>query len=230
MLTREGGHVLANTLPTNFVQNLLVEVAVPQPPELVGTSFAAPFGTGFGALVQDRASLPYMASLPFAMTPLFTLLQKLDEGASTDSVAETLRDGFFVFAEAVPEAHRHWTVAKPAPCPTCSLFMTNWYLNLVALLIGMGRADEAIKWGALAAALVPHSAEVAANLGTAFERTSSAWLEDSSQRERLLQQASDQFRKALRLEPGNPTWRTRLAEVSRQSAANTRRAQQRHRR
>jgi hypothetical protein len=214
LVTREGGHVLSRSLPEGFVQNLLTELTVPQPNQLLGTSFAAPLVAGFAAVVEDRENFASMARLPFAMTPLLTLLGVLRRGRPEPSDAtETLRQGFLAFLAGVPAPHRHWEQAEPRPCATCALFMAEWYKGLVSLLVGIGFADAAAPWARLAATLMPCSADVMALYGTTLVRLAAAAPAGSSESRRLTADAAEMYVRALELRPGDPLWEARLADL-----------------
>ena len=171
LVTREGRSVLARDLPRGYTQSLYTEFGVRQPESLGGTSFAAPLVSGFAAVVDDRADLAAMARLPFAMTPLLVLGNALaDRGTVAGRAIDTLRRGYEVFGAAFPSQHRHWEHEQPGPCATCSLFAVEWYKGFLSLLIASGRADEAVRLGEVAAAVMPRSPGVAQNLAEARAR------------------------------------------------------------
>ena len=217
MVTGEGGYILVKSLPENFRQTLLVELFVPQPEELMGTSFAAPLAAGFGALVDDRDDFAYMARMPIAMSPLLkltSLLRSLPKPWESPAV-ETLNKGFLTFAEAVPERHRHWSEENPGPCATCSLFMVDWYNAFVTYLLLIAQSNRAAGLGATAAAVIPRSPDVAGNFGEALMRLSREHPEGSAERHRLAVDALHSLDRTLALRPEAEIWQERRNELLR---------------
>jgi subtilisin family serine protease len=211
-----GGQVIRVELPASGKGNLVqVEVTVPEPPGFDGTSFAAPLFSGFAALLSTPGDVEELARSGIALTPVLTLAQLhyADREAVPARAIATLHKGLLAFADGIPPAHRHWEQPLVSePCPTCALFLVDWYDALVSLLTATGEADQAAPVARIAAVLAPLSASSAGNLGNALLR----WALDEpgpSQRRDHLREAAVAFERARQLEPGVRSYEEGLGQV-----------------
>lgn len=178
------------------------ELVIDEPPGFDGTSFASPLVAGLAALLPEPRDLGEMAGLTRAATPLLLLLLRYreDREHAPARTVTTLLAGFDRFAARVPASHHHWKPDAAAPSAVCPLVMMDWYDARVAVDLLRGGADDALRWGTVAATIAPFSATSASHAGLAWlhhaERSSGAVRDDA------LMRAQAQFDRVVHLAPG----------------------------
>ncbi|SDE29170.1 S8/S53 family peptidase [Auraticoccus monumenti] len=202
---------LAQGGPPTFTSAAFHDVALVQPPDVLGSSFATPLVTGLVALMEDVGDLDAfrdMARLGGMASELFVTRDQ------ADMAPDPRRDS--VIADLYQRALDTWPHAEElGPCPACAFFAlpTLTDAGLHALNHShLGRAQTLLRRAFLTN---PRSPYAAANLAVATMRQA----DELDRREargdvlRLLDEAVTLLQRAVELRPDHPPYRARLDEA-----------------
>jgi hypothetical protein len=210
----DGMTTVGSSLPDDFEQTLMVELGIPQPAGFLGTSFAAPLVSGLAALLTNPMDVAVCTRLRAGLAPLINLSMTMrSTPIVTKSVLTTALAGFAEYAAGFPPAHQHWLHQPPKPCAVCSFFVHDWYRNYTAVAATQIEPAEATAICTLGTAVLPRSADLACNRGAALRRLATSTLDNPAARARHLADATEEYQRALRLQPGNLTAAHALAEL-----------------
>lgn len=156
----------ASSKAPTFSQSEFTDFAIIQPPGVLGTSFATPLISGFASLMASRDDLREYSEVARLAGMAEELMVKLDH--STDVSWSDRRDGvidglFLKSIQAVP--HSHFDQSRQSPCPECSFFAANAFINYGLFKLNWGDLDGAEALLGPAEAFAPVNPHAAANLG-----------------------------------------------------------------
>lgn len=214
-----GGMVVLAEDLDDVPSNLAWEAAVPVPPGMNGTSFAAPLLAGLAAITDDPVAFGDIARFPFALSPTSIVGDRARRAINAPAeLIDAWAAGLDAFATHIPTPHRHWSEGDPAPCPTCAFGLMDFYHQVTCLRMALGNFDHAIAIARTATALAPTSPMAAGNLALAcLAAGSQAPTPDGDAT--LIESALRQAMRATLLAPHVTTYRATVAAARAQLAS-----------
>ncbi|KQP49564.1 S8 family serine peptidase [Pseudorhodoferax sp. Leaf274] len=194
-----------------YSQSEFNDIGLPQPPGVIGSSFAAPLAAGFVALMAERATLPAYAELAWSAGLAEQLMAQLgaDGSAPLPRQAQAVALLFANAVQAAPHAHGR----GDGPCPECALFGTSAFVNGGLYALTWGDLDRAAALLAPAVAFAPNNPHAAANLAMVHARRAEAAGEVQA-RARELAEAARLMGQACALRPEHQPYRRRLEQFT----------------
>ncbi len=192
-------------------QSLFNDIALKETDGVLGTSFASPLLAGAAALGLESGEIAaYVATVRPAYQAAVAMTQlALGQGDQEDLVAFA-KSNFQRAMKLLPHVHSGFeaylrggqvAVSPPESCASCGLFARALYINHGLFLLNSGALDAAISLMEATIALVPHSAEAAANHGRTLQARGD------------LPRALAEYDRALSLRPGFPVYANQRAVI-----------------
>jgi len=193
-------------------QTFLLDVALKEIRDVVGTSFAAPLFSGAAALGLTQGELDsYIASNAAAAFPQF--YQNLIRAHAFKPTSELVKQISIWFERAqkkLPHVHSAYqsglspsvVPSDPASCFSCGIFADSVIINHGLWLLSTFRNIEAKSQLEAACALAPWSADAAANLGATMRELGD------------IQGALKLYELALKLRPGFEVYTSQLKKLN----------------
>jgi Subtilase family len=208
-LTPAAMEVALSREPT-YTPSDFTDFAIIQPPEVLGSSFAAPLLAGFTGLMRDAGELDTYRD----MVRLGGMASELMAMAARDSIDWTDRR-----LAVVDDLFRRSLALRPhdgevGTCAECALFALSTYNDFGLFRLNTGALEEARALFSTARAIAPLNAPAAANLGITLGALADAARRDATVevQRKLLLAAAENMADAVALRPSYKPYSVRLSE------------------
>ena len=161
-----GDREFSSSEPTDaFSSSIFIDFTLGQFPGALGTSYAAPLFAGFLALCEDLGIISDFIEARHVASTAESYHREANEGVST-ILPQWALDTFAAALKLSP--HSHSASDGPSPCPECTLFCEDLYVNYGLSLMEQRRGREAEELLRTASMLTPVSPHAFANLGVLY--------------------------------------------------------------